>query len=59
MLQYGKRKRCGGRIHPHNECSVCSESCPSKSRERQRAKEHIANEVVEDKTHNGGSTCAK
>lgn len=47
MLQYGKRKRGSGKIHPHNECSICSEcKPPSKKRTRQVAREEIAAEIM-------------
>jgi hypothetical protein len=46
MRQYGKRKRGSGKLHPHNECAVCSECKPaSKKRVRQITKEEIKEEI--------------
>ena len=48
MLQYGKRKRGSGKIHPHNECAICSEcKIPSKKHTRQVAREEIVAEIME------------
>ena len=46
MIQYGRRKRRSSKIHPHNECKICSEIKVSKSRERQKAKEKIDFDIV-------------
>jgi len=51
MIKYGKRKRGSSKTHPHNECYICSENSSSKSRERQRAKEKIILELVENPNH--------
>jgi hypothetical protein len=41
MIAYGKRKRGSGKIHPHNECQVCSEMKIIKKHERQKTKNLI------------------
>jgi hypothetical protein len=46
MQQYGNYKRMH-KIHPHNECGVCSEKNLSmKKATRRKAKESIAKEVL-------------
>lgn len=45
MIQYGKRKRGSSKVHPHNECGICSEIRVSKKRERQRARKEIKEET--------------
>jgi len=41
MIRYGNYKRGSGKLHPHNECGVCSEKTISKSAARRRAREEI------------------
>lgn len=42
MRQYGKEKRGSSKLHPHDECDVCSEKSKiSKKRARRRGKEEI------------------
>lgn len=45
MIPYGKTKR-GNTIHPHNECSVCSEQSFNKKTARQKSKQEIEMEVA-------------
>jgi hypothetical protein len=35
MQPYGKKKRGSGKIHPHNECGVCSENSFNKKKARE------------------------
>lgn len=44
MKLYGKKRR-GNKLHPHNECDICSESDTSKSFERFNVKRQIDEEV--------------
>ena len=36
MIAYGKCKRGSGKIHPHNECSICAENNVIKKRDRMK-----------------------
>ncbi len=45
-IPYGLEKR-GNKLHPHNECAVCSENSISKTRARRKAKEDIAKQLEE------------
>jgi len=45
MIAYGKRKTTSGKIHPHNECSICAEKNICKKTERRKAKEDIKKEL--------------
>lgn len=38
MQAYGKKKRGSGKLHPHNECGVCSEQNVIKNKERRNNK---------------------
>ena len=51
MLPYGEVKR-KNKIHPHDECSICSEKNISKGSERQKAKQEIEKEQEEHLTKN-------
>lgn len=46
MIAYGQYKRTH-KIHPHNECAICSEFNIVKKRERQRSKKDVDFEVSE------------
>ena len=48
MIAYGKTKRGSSKIHPHNECEVCSENGISPKRERQNAKKECTTKEYED-----------
>ena len=41
MVAYGKYKRGSGKIHPHNECSVCGENNVIKKRDRMKIKREL------------------
>lgn len=46
MQPYGLRKR-HGKIHPHNECGICSENNIVKKSARQRASKEIQEDLEE------------
>jgi len=41
LIRYGNYKRGSGKLHPHNECGVCSEKTISKKAARRMAKEDM------------------
>jgi len=47
MIRYGEVKRGSGKIHPHNECCVCSEKTISKKAARRRAREDMGKSINE------------
>ena len=49
MQAYGKRKRGSSKIHPHNECGLCSENNISKKTERQEAMKNIISQQIDIK----------
>lgn len=44
MQAYGRVKR-GNKVHPHNECGICSEQTIIKAKARQKAKHDIREEI--------------
>jgi hypothetical protein len=55
MIAYGKRKHGSSKIHPHNECDICSECKISKKRDRQNAKKEIVVEIEHIEIRGGGT----
>jgi hypothetical protein len=45
MIPYGKIKRGSSKLHPHNECGICSEQSINKKRARQRLAKQIKEEL--------------
>lgn len=46
MIAYGDFKR-GNKVHPHNECEICSEKTITKKRERRNSKKEIEMRKIE------------
>jgi len=47
MIRYGNYKRGSSKLHPHNECGVCSEKTISKKAARRKGKELIVRAINE------------
>lgn len=47
MQRYGKHKRGSAKLHPHNECGICSENHVSKSNERFESKQIMEQAIIE------------
>lgn len=45
MLPYGSTKRGSAKIHPHNECSICSENSIEKNTARKEAEKEIQEQL--------------
>jgi len=45
MIPYGKRKRGSSKIHPRNECPICSEINIDKGSERNKLKKDTQEEI--------------
>lgn len=50
LIPYGEKKRGSSKLHPHNECEVCSEKTFSKKAARREAKKYI-DKQLEDWHH--------
>ena len=47
MIRYGNYKRGSGKLHPHNECGVCSEKTINKKAARREDRE-LAKEGMDE-----------
>lgn len=48
MIAYGRKKRGSAKIHPHNECGLCSESAIQKNTARKYNQRDLLTEALSE-----------